>query len=488
MTRFLTPFSRFLPGLALATALTGCSHALPSINGAPSAPQTPSDPWRVPHDAVPREPVRALPGIPEAVAPRANALGLNDILDLALRNNPQTRLSWAQAQAGAATYGAARALLVPTIDATSNIADQQTTSQTGSSRRNTIIPTVTLNYLLLDFGGRGGTIEAARAAAMALDLTHNAAIQNVALDASVAYFTYQSQRQLVIASRLSLADADTNLSSARQRNQAGVATIADVLQAQTLQAQAQFNLETANGLVQAARASLAATMGLQANTRFELAPMPDSINVNLPVGQVDTLIDRALALRPDLASLRASILQAQANVRVARSAEYPTISLGSNGGKTFSDVNNFVGFNYGISLGIQIPIFNLARPFNVKAAEAQVNAASARADLLRTQVAQQVYTSYYALQTATQRFRTAEVVLSTAIRSEEVARTRYRSGVGTIIDLISAQTALANARAQQAQARGLWGQALAQLTHDVGVLGPRGDGLPSGVDAIGVRP
>jgi outer membrane protein TolC len=226
-------------------------------------------------------------------------------------------------------------------------------------------------------------------------------------------------------------------------------------------------------------------MGLPANARFELAPVNDSMAVAVTSAGVDTLIDRALAMRPDLAAVRVQIQQAQAEVKVARSAERPQVILGANLGKTFSNVSNFVGLNYGITLGIQIPIFNLARNYNVTAAEALVDAASARASLLRVQIGQQVYTAYYALQTATQRVRTSDVLLASATQNETVARARYRAGVGTILDLTTAQSALANARGQQSQSRWVWATALAQLSHDVGVLGPRGQTLP--IDSTGVR-
>ena len=98
------------------------------------------------------------------------------------------------------------------------------------------------------------------------------------------------------------------------------------------------------------------------------------------------------------------------------------------------------------------------------------------------------YTSYYQLRTATQRSRTADVLLSSALRSEVAARARYRAGVGTILDLVTAQTALASARAQQSQSRWVWATSLAQLSHDVGVLGPRGEtSIPLAADSTGIR-
>ena len=472
----------------LCVLIAGCSHGLPSIEGGPSAPRARNEPWRAPAGMLPREPGAAAPNTLPADVSAGGALALGEVVDLALRNNPQTQLSWAQARAAAASFGAATGAFVPTVDASANVARSQTTSQLGSIERSTVTPTVTLSFLLFDFGGRSGTVAAARAAAVALDLTHNAALQNVALQAEGAYFNYQATRGLLVATQQALAEADTNLASAQQRNAAGVATIADVLQAQTVQAQAQLDLETASGNVQIARGALAVAMGLPANAPFNLVANTDSVVVALASVSVDSLIDQALALRPDLAAVRAQIQQAQAQVAVAKSAELPSMVLGSNVGKTLSNISAFQGLNYGVTLGISLPIFNLARPYNVTVAEAQGDAATARAGLLRSQVAQQVYASYYLLQTATQRAKTTDVLLASATASETAARARYRAGVGTIVDLLTAQAALANARAQRAQSRWIWATALAQLSHDVGVIGPRGEVLvPLAGGSNGVR-
>jgi outer membrane protein len=480
--------------LALAFACTAaCWHAPePRIGGVPAAPSSPSEPWRAPHGVVPAElSADARGAFPADLAPRRDGLTLADVVDLALRNNPQTQLSWSQARAGAAAYGAARAAYVPTVDASVNASYAQTTvGQTlgGVGTRRAITPAVTLSYLLLDFGGRSGTVAAARAAAVALDLTHNATLQDVALQVEGAYFNLFAQRALVEAARQTVAEADTNVNSARQRNRAGVATIADVLQAETQLAQAQLDQETAEGNLEVARGALAVAMGLPANAPYALAPVGDSAAIGVAAASVDTLIDRALVNRPDLAAARVEVQRSEAEVRVARSALLPSIQLGSTVTHPYSSQANASGSTLGITLGVAIPIFNLARPYNVMAARAQVDVSTARANLLRTEIAQQVFTSYYQLRTATQRSRTADVLLASAVRSEAVARARYRAGVGTIVDVTTAQTALASARAQQAQARWIWAISLAQLSHDVGALGPRGETLvPLAADTTGIR-
>jgi outer membrane protein TolC len=85
-----------------------------------------------------------------------------------------------------------------------------------------------------------------------------------------------------------------------------------------------------------------------------------------------------------------------------------------------------------------------------------------------------VFVSYYALQTAEQRVATADNLLASALQSAEVAAGRYREGVGSILELLTAQSALANARAQQVQSRWQWYTSLVQLARDAGVLGTRG--------------
>jgi outer membrane protein TolC len=61
--------------------------------------------------------------------------------------------------------------------------------------------------------------------------------------------------------------------------------------------------------------------------------------------------------------------------------------------------------------------------------------------------------------------------VASARQSEEVASGRYKEGVGSILDLLSAQRTLAVARAEQVNARLSWFITLTQLAHDVGVLG-----------------
>jgi outer membrane protein TolC len=78
------------------------------------------------------------------------------------------------------------------------------------------------------------------------------------------------------------------------------------------------------------------------------------------------------------------------------------------------------------------------------------------------------------VQSAAQHVRTTDELFASASASMDVALARYRAGVGSLIDLLTAQTSLASARAQRAASRWLWAQQLAALAYAAGALDERG--------------
>jgi outer membrane protein TolC len=405
-------------------------------------------------------------------------LKLGDVIDIALRNNTLTSASWADARAAAASYGAARGQYYPTITASGTLTALKTVPSNvpTSQKRQFYGASLTASWLLFDFGGRAGSVTGARAALLAADWTHNATIQNVVLAVEQAYFLYIGTKALLAAQQTTLAEAQTNLVAAEQRHRVGLATIADVLQARTVLSQARLALQANQGQLEATRGALALSMGLPANLPYDIEAVPDTA---LPLGimeGVDTIIARAQRERPDLAAQRAQVEQARARVSVARSQALPSLALGGTSGETFF-INSpptapTSGNSYTATLTLSIPLFSGgAQVYNVTAASAAAEAAAERARGFEQQVIYQVFTAYYALRTATQQVRTSRDLLASATESEQVALGRYKAGAGSLLDLLTAQAALASARAQAIQVRLSWNTALAQLAHDAGILG-----------------
>ena len=432
--------------------------------------RSPSTIWTPPPNAVPAAtpasrndltlPANFTPGMPITLA---------QVIDIALANNSTTRLAWSQARAAEAGVGSAESAYLPEVDLNAQIANSRS-SQNGT--RTTFGPSLALNYLLLDFGGRAATVEAARQTLIASNFLHNRAIQDVILRTQQAYYSYLDARALLAAEDATIKERQTSLDAAEARHNAGVATIADVLQARTALSQARLNRDSIEGNLHTIEGVLATTMGLPATTRFDFGELPLDIPTRRVSEAVDSLIGRAVAQRPDLAAARASAERAGVRIREIRSQFLPSVGLSSNIGQTWLTGG---GSNtpHSIAVSMRWPVFTGFRNvFDVRQAEFEAQLAREGVRALEQQVDLQVWTSYYALQTATQRLTTARDLLASAQQSVDVASSRYRAGVGSILDLLTAESALENARAQEVQARTDWFLAIAQLAHDTGSLEP----------------
>ncbi len=490
--------------LVLTATTVACIHNPPSIDGVRGEPANPASLWPVPEAARTPAPNPVPPQSPAATAALARDAATAstvrdfshaDVIDLALHNNPDTRESWELARAAASLYGASRGARYPTLVAGTTLnrsagatnfngtAGTGTTVTTpngvASVTRTLLTPSVQLSYLLFDLGGRASSIEAAKQRAIAANLTHNATVANAVLQVEANLFTYLAAKATRDAQLESLSEAQADLEAATERKRLGVATLQEVLQTRTALSQARFQLATNEGNFLGARGQLAQAMGLSANTRFEIPDVTASDSVGDVAASVDSLINRAIVARPELAELRAEASALAAQVRVTRSAGLPALTLTSSTAyiNTLQSSNNNTNSNHNflVGVGLQIPLFNgFAAGYQLRAAREQYAAGAARVISTQQQISVQVFTSYYVLRAATERVRSATDLLASAEQSATVALGRYREGVGTVVDVLLARSALATARAEAVQARWEWRTGLAQLAHDAGALDLQG--------------
>jgi outer membrane protein TolC len=480
--------------MATAVVMLGSASGcvgVPRVHGTPVAPSAPNHVWRPPRGAQVTDSLRS-GRLPPEVAARAASLTLSDIVNLALSNNPATRQSWAQARAYADAYGAARGAYFPTIGASVGATRSEQPSgglgtQSGGTGaagagipastgwRETLAPSASLSYTVLDFGTRSGNAASARETAYAMSFTHNATVQSTVLAVARAFYTYVAARSLLEAQLVSLRQAQVSYGAACKRDSLGMATKLDVLQARTAVAQAQLAADTAQAHVQVTRTQLAVAFGLPVTTPYDVVARWEDVDVGEVTEKVQSLVDEALRRRPDLQAAQAIVRAARADVRSARGAMLPSLGLSASSGYNWSNRTQLDGRSYTLSLGLSMPVFDgLAYQFGVARAQANVQYEVATAELLQQSVASQVVTAYYQVQSAAQQVRTTDELFASATAAMEVAQARYRAGVGSIIELLTAQAALATARAQRAGSRWTWAQQLAGLAYAAGALDERG--------------
>ena len=412
---------------------------------------------------------------PNPCSPRSaqTVLGVLEVVDIALCQNPETREAWANARAQAALVGAAQGAYLPDMDARIG-ASKDWRNDDADSRQTSA--SLTLSWLLYDFGARDAGLANARQLLNAAASTLEAAVQNVFLAALQSYYNAQAARAAIAAAIESEKASRESFTAAETRYRVGVGTPADRLQAQTALSQATLARIQAEGSLRTAFGTLAATMGLPANTPLLLDDIPNAAPPPAFERDVDALIDAAKARRPDLLAADAHLRAALANVDATRAAGQPRLALsaGPSWAESSSSGNTFASSSGAIGLTLSIPLFSgFDTTYRVRAAEARVAASSAQRDKLRLQVALDVWSSYQNLTTATQTIRSSVDLLNSAEQSERVALGRYKAGVGTILDVLNAQSALASARRQRIAAQLDWNVSRAALARAVGALDHR---------------
>jgi outer membrane protein TolC len=458
--------------VTLAAALAA-SSVRPAAAGGVPLPET-SGRGIVP-GAFPGRPPDEAASIPADILARREHLSLADVLDVALLNDPATQIAWHNARSRADAFGAAKSDWYPDLDVTLSGTRANTASSGGQFQtlQTTYGPGAALAYVLADFGERSGNVASAKDSALGAVWAHGATVQGTVLRTIEAYVAYVDAKAQLIAARITEDEAAQNLDAAVQRRDAGLATIADVLQGKTQKSQAKLIAQTIEGSLGSLRGALATAMGLPANVSFEVGELPAEVPVIDFGNAVDDLIARALGRRPDLAAAREAWLASKADVTAKRGEWLPKLNFTGTLNRNYYEPQTYASSSdtWSVGLVLRIPVFNgLRNKYEIAGAKQDEGRAAAEARAVEQTVINEVWTSWYDVKTAAQRIETSKDLLDSATESEQVALGRYKEGVGLLLDLLTAQSALAAARAQEIAARSDWLIAAARLIYSTGGL------------------
>ncbi|OWT57633.1 TolC family protein [Candidimonas nitroreducens] len=411
-------------------------------------------------------------------------LSLLDAVQRALCHDPRTRKAWAYIAAQRGALGVSRAAYLPTLSASGSIARiHQHVSYTDLPGYESTLDTrstqvgLTLDWVLYDFGLRAAHLEQSRQLLNAANASRDATLQSVFLDTVHAYYDAQTDLTLRDAARETERIAHESFDIAQAKFAAGAATLADKLQAQTAYSQATLKRIQAESRLRSAIGTLALALGLDPATPVRLPAAVDHGKHRSDYrSAVDSLVRQALAHNPEIAQAEAQLKAARAEADVARSQDRPRLSLTASLDRSDTPIDEVttrqIINNRSVGLQLTIPIFDgFSRRHQVYEADAQVRVKQAELDDARKSVAQQVWKSDEAFTSGLQAVATAESLLASARQSVRVALGRYKAGVGSLLELLRAQSDLADAQQQRIQALAGWKTARFELAASLGKLG-----------------
>ena len=405
---------------------------------------------------------------------------LAELIDIAERNNPETRVAWERARQAAAAVGLSESAYYPFLVAS---------AAAGYDRAFIPFPTLAVNekkllmnpslnavsitgggslvteaqvyrgelsakWLLLDFGERSAVVAAAREQLMMANVGFNGTHQKIVFQVTERFYQLGTARQKVLVSQSALEAAQTVEQAVQARVDNGLATKPELLQAQQQTAQTAFDVEATTGAESDARVALVESIGLLPTVPLHVADLGQRSTSEQTNGSVDELIARALSQRPDLVAKLANVHAKQNEIRKVRAEYYPKVAIDAHVSETELDVS-IAGSKYfgddkptwGAFLTVSVPIFDgFARRHKMEIAEAESRGAENELAGARDSAVREVWKAYTDFKTALRKQESAAKLVAASQNAFDAVLESYKQGLSTFPEIVSAQRNLASAR------------------------------------------
>ncbi len=328
---------------------------------------------------------------------------------------------------------------------------------------------INLRQLIFDFNHTKELVHQAVSEELSLQYVLTRTESDLALQVKQGFYTYVQNQRLVTVNENNVHNQQDHLAEAQARLRAGLGLPSDVVRAETAVSEAVLNLNLARNAADVSRVSLALVMGIDPRTPLQAANTDEP---SIPSNDVTALVNTGLRQRPEVLEAQALVDAAQHAVSAAKTTSAPSFA-GNVGASTRDD--QLPPRNGSLSIGISIgwtPFDSGLTAGLVKQARAQLTSAQAQLTGTQLTVTSDVSQAYLNLRTAEQRIVTSDSEVANAQESVRLAEGRYRSGLGTFLDITDAQTALLTAQTNRVNAQSAVDQARAALTRAIGTPVP----------------
>jgi outer membrane protein len=402
-------------------------------------------------------------------------LSVKNAEELALKNNPAISVARLNALASEQVTREVRSNYWPQAYGNLTAADALDNSRiTAGALNNPIVYAraaggATVSQLLTDFGHTSNLVAGARLQAKADEQGALATKEDVLMAVDQAFYNALQTHAVLqvaeqtVASRQLLSDQVSALTKSKLKSEL------DLSFANVNLAQAKLLYLDALNNDKAAMAGLSAILGFPTLETFDL--VNDTEALAPPPADVDTLIADAFAKRPEILSLEFQSESAEKLHKAEHDQFYPTISaLGAFGDSPVRD-DRVYGPYAAAGVNVEIPVFN-GFLYSAKSREAELRAQATRQRLndLRNRISRDVRTSWLAASTAFDRVSVSEQLLAQANQALDLAQTRYKLGLSSIVELSQAQLQQTQAEIGNAQAGYQYRLALSVLRYQTSGL------------------
>ncbi len=289
--------------------------------------------------------------------------------------------------------------------------------------------------------------------------------EEIAFRVLQAYLGIQTAASFVRVTNQAAQDVREHLRLAELRYNNGLGLYSDVLRASTAVTEAEQSRVTARkNLTVAGRA-----LGLLLSLPDEVAVRAEQPEISLH--GLDAYLDAA-ARRKDIRAMELRRESARDQIRQAGSGYLPTLGVGAT--YLWNDHDHPAGAegeSWQMAAFLRWDLFSGARTFHEQS-KAKYQALQAEEALSgqKAAVAFGIHEAFLSVEETRKKADLAAAALKTAEEGTRLVRVRYEGALAPLVDLLDAQTALNQARANAAAAENAWISTKARLAYESGTI------------------
>lgn len=421
-----------------------------------------------------------LPGAARVTTQAPSALGLEQAIQIAIENNLATLLAQEREREAEGLRTQSRAGLLPNVSATSYQASV-TQNLAALGFQPGTFPGITNTFIgpFNNFDARARLVQsifslsAIRNYRVGKEGVRVAALQESLAREQVATFTALTYLEALRSGRdVEAAQSDVDLAQtllklAQDQHTAGVATGVDVTRAETRLAQTRVRLSQSQTASEQAVLNLQRVVGLPLGSTLTLT---DPLRfTNDPLPSIETAVAEAGQTRPEVKIAEAQTSLAGLEKRAVQAELLPSVDFVGDYGVSGITPTNTALPTRRVAVQLNVPLFNggLTRG-RIESASSRERQAELELGSVRGQVEEDVRLAFSALRTTSEQVAAAEQAVTLAQRELEMARDRFRAGVGDNVEVVTAQTALSNARGAEVTALAQYNAARLNLAAALG--------------------
>ena len=379
-------------------------------------------------------------------------LTLLDIIDIALKNNPQIRQAWLNVDVAKSSLNIHRSDYFPTLTGEVDYTKHKSkldTKNSISDKYKTFSPSIKMDYLLFNFGGRTADVLNFKYKLNAIKYDTNKFVQDFIYKVIEAYYNlFLSLENEKAAKEIELSSLET-YRAASLKYKIGVVALTDKLQAETEYNQKKLSREKAENALKQSKASLNYLLNISPLFNLDIERTVFDINNDKIQSNIVSLIDKALKNRSDLKSYYETQKSKKAELYSNSVSWLPSIRFTGSYGyvNDLYHKHNPDEKQYNIGLTASMPFFTGGRVYNnVSKTKSELKIIQEQIRDLKRNIEVDVWTAYHNFITARTNFLTSEILLKSSIETEKNIFGRYKNGKSSMLDLLTAQSNLASAK------------------------------------------